>query len=375
MKSRKITLPAEEARDFVAKSFSDGYPSDHIDALIEAGHAFLEVAAELGDDGSYDVSVAAPTGVMVGWFLDEWTASKIALPGGEPASDLHLTLAYLGEASAMTLDDQRKLIGIVSEVANRNPVLTGTLNSFGRFTSAGDTEPLWVGVDLPGLAKVQKDLVEALKASGLPVSEVHDFSPHITVAYVDSDTPTPAVIVDPYDIRVCDLTVAIAGARHSLDLVDEQLMPDVESYIGAAYRPDLTKAIGEEAEDRFTLGPWYVPDQVDAHGDFTDAKQLQKALWGYVKNASREIKLQHNREVRAGEWVEAMTWPFAVEVPLTKADGTTMMYKYPPNTPFLGVQWEPWAWELVKAGKLRGYSIGGTGNLIEVDLEVDKASR
>jgi hypothetical protein len=217
--------------------------------------------------------------------------------------------------------------------------------------------------------------VEALKASGLPVSEVHDFSPHITVAYVDSDTPTPAVIVDPYDIRVCDLTVAIAGARHSLDLVDEQLMPDVESYIGAAYRPDLTKAIGEEAEDRFTLGPWYVPDQVDAHGDFTDAKQLQKALWGYVKNASREIKLQHNREVRAGEWVEAMTWPFAVEVPLTKADGTTMMYKYPPNTPFLGVQWEPWAWELVKAGKLRGYSIGGTGNLIEVDLEVDKASR
>jgi hypothetical protein len=34
----------------------------------------------------------------------------------------------------------------------------------------------------------------------------------------------------------------------------------------------------------------------------------------------------------------------------------------------MGVQWEPWAWELVKKGKLTGYSIGGKAERMLVDL-------
>ena len=36
------------------------------------------------------------------------------------------------------------------------------------------------------------------------------------------------------------------------------------------------------------------------------------------------------------------------------------------GTVFMGVQWEPWAWELVKKGKLTGYSIGGKAERILV---------
>jgi hypothetical protein len=36
---------------------------------------------------------------------------------------------------------------------------------------------------------------------------------------------------------------------------------------------------------------------------------------------------------------------------------------------FLGVKWKPWAWELVKGGKIRGYSIGGRAERLFVDLE------
>jgi len=137
---------------------------------------------------------------------------------------------------------------------------------------------------------------------------------------------------------------------------------------------DLAKSYGQiesvykSDEKRFTLGPWYIPDRADAHGEWTDPEELQKALWNYVKSGDRRIRLQHNKNVVAGEWVETMTWPYPVTVPITKADGSMGEHTYPTGTVFMGVQWEPWAWEMVKAGKLTGYSIGGKAERILVDL-------
>jgi hypothetical protein len=121
-------------------------------------------------------------------------------------------------------------------------------------------------------------------------------------------------------------------------------------------------------ERRFTLGPWYVPDSEDAHGEWTDADELQAGLWNYVRKGDRRIRLQHNTEIVAGEWLEALTWPYDVEVPLTKSNGMTESVKFPAGTVFMGVQWESWAWELVKAGQIRGFSMGGRGDRVMVDL-------
>ena len=44
---------------------------------------------------------------------------------------------------------------------------------------------------------------------------------------------------------------------------------------------------------------------------------------------------------------------------------------YPPNTTFLGVIWNEEAWEMVKAGQLRGYSIGGFSDRVLADLPVN----
>jgi len=128
---------------------------------------------------------------------------------------------------------------------------------------------------------------------------------------------------------------------------------------------DVIKQVDER---RFTLGPMYIPDRLDAHGEWTDANELQQAVWDYVKSGDRRIRLQHNKDVVAGEWVEVMTFPYPLTVPMTKADGSAEQVTYPPNTVFLGVQWDDWAWEMVKAGKLRGYSIGGKASRLEADI-------
>jgi hypothetical protein len=41
---------------------------------------------------------------------------------------------------------------------------------------------------------------------------------------------------------------------------------------------------------------------------------------------------------------------------------------YPPNTVFLGVVWNEDAWEMIKDGQLRGYSIGGYSDRVLADL-------
>jgi hypothetical protein len=148
---------------------------------------------------------------------------------------------------------------------------------------------------------------------------------------------------------------------------DANLMQKSEEVI-----TEIPNQIKKNAELRYTLGPWYVPNRADAHGEWTDPEELQKALWGYVENGDRDIRLQHNVEIVAGKWVEALTWPHEVEVPMMKADtGEITKQQFPAGTVFLGVQWEPWAWDLVKKGEIRGYSIGGTGAGVEVDLPTE----
>jgi len=128
----------------------------------------------------------------------------------------------------------------------------------------------------------------------------------------------------------------------------------------------ITKAINEE--ERYTFSPWYVPDSLDAHGEWSDRQEVQQAFWKYLNQDDRDIRLQHNTDIVAGQWVEGATWPYEVTVPVKHPEGDTE-YTFPAGTPFLGIIWEPWAWELIKQGEIRGLSIGGTANRFAADLE------
>lgn len=380
--NRKTTLPIEAAKELAKSITDDIFMEGFMEGLKQAeesGWDAVTIEAMPTPDGGYDVTVSEPAGIIVGWFLSPYEAETLAIPGGEPASDLHITLGYFGDASAMSADQQRTLIGVTSEVAQRHTEFEGVLQGVGRFSNGQETDPFWVGANIPGLTALRDDLISSLTTAGINTTGfgADSFVPHITVAYLQADEATPPVTVRGVHAYVRDLTVAIGGTRHKVSLapapLDGETSPLQEL---SAYVPDLvTKSKATIEEDRYSMGPWYVPNSVDAHGDFTDPQELQKALWGYVDSGDREIRLQHNRDIVAGRWVEAMTWPFEVEVPLTKADGTITKYKYPAGTPFMGVKWEPWSWALVKAGELRGFSIGGTGDLIEVDFDEEMAKQ
>jgi hypothetical protein len=82
--------------------------------------------------------------------------------------------------------------------------------------------------------------------------------------------------------------------------------------------------------------------------------------------------LQHNKDIVAGEWLEAMSFPVPVTIGMSK-DATSKQVSYPAGTVFLGVQWKPWAWEMVKAGKIQGFSIGGAAARIDMGMTEELA--
>ena len=174
--------------------------------------------------------------------------------------------------------------------------------------------------------------------------------------HVDTKGQNPSVVEQI-------IKAVVAKFDTALGLTPE---PAIVSPFGKSF--DRGEVIKADTAKRFTLAPMYVPNQLDAHGEWTDPDELQKAAWEYVKSGNRDIRLQHNTEIVAGEWLEIMTMPYEVTFPMFKADGTSEDVTYPANTVFMGVQWRPWAWELVKSQKIRGLSIGGTAARIEADI-------
>jgi len=181
----------------------------------------------------------------------------------------------------------------------------------------------------------------------------------------DSVVPMTEEASTKWDIIVKEVA-AIRAEGYGLDFPFEA--PDVEIIEPTTKMANfnVSKAVEER---QFTLGPMYVPNTMDAHDEWTDDEELQQAVWKYVQSGDRRIRLQHDRDVVAGEWVEIMTLPYPTQVPMMKANGTTEPIDFPKNTVFLGVIWNDWAWDKIKKGEIRGYSIGGRAERMYVDLE------
>lgn len=154
---------------------------------------------------------AGHTGVMVALYPDAAAVRAIAGQQGvtEPAEDLHLTLAFLGDSSESHLATNKdRLVQAIAEWAARHgQPLKGAINGLGRFFHSEDdgTNAVYVAPDVPGLPEVRQSLVDWIERAGFDYSQNHGFTPHITVAYVPEDAPTPAIRLETpvsFD-RVC----------------------------------------------------------------------------------------------------------------------------------------------------------------------------
>lgn len=172
----------------------------------------LEVKADPGSvelehktsasSGHIDIKAAEQQvghGAMVALYLPAGIAAKIAHRDGTDPRDLHITLAYLGDADQLP-GHRDDLAGIVAAALNGAEPLAGKIGGIGRFPDSGDGEPVFVPVDVPGLGELRERIVGALAMSPLAESlrTEHGFTPHITLGY---DLPADLLAVPSIPIN------------------------------------------------------------------------------------------------------------------------------------------------------------------------------
>ncbi len=182
-----------DALDHVAKN-APGSSDVHVDST---GGGSQKPKKKLAP-GAVEVEKADRSkdpGVMIALRLPTNTANAIALGGenAEPPEKLHVTLAYLGRMSQVGSGGIAAATEAIAAVCGV-PILRGALAGVGRFagTESSDGKDVVIGlVDVPGLTDLRYRLVMELLARGVVLPSKHDYTPHVTLAYVAEGAPTP----------------------------------------------------------------------------------------------------------------------------------------------------------------------------------------
>lgn len=219
------------------------------------GHAFesqetaVEPSATAAADGSHH------TGAMIALMPTPDDSERLAVAGGEPVEELHLTLFFLGEGADWTEEQRSDLIRRVqARAADLGPF---TAQAFGAaHWNAGSDTPSWVwsvgddrdrDPDAPTVSSAHWEAVYALEDGDndpeLPVQH-SPWAPHVCAAYSDD----PAFLGDLEErlgpITFDRIRVAFAG-----DYTDIPLGPTE-----APMEPEETTA------DGMTTRAWSTPD-------------------------------------------------------------------------------------------------------------------
>jgi len=141
--------------------------------------------------------------VMIAFYLPKSIAKKMAvkdkhLPDGleidlSPPEEMHMTLLILPDADS--LKPKLKLVqACLEQLASEYPVMHGKLGGLGVFAPDGNqpnpemAHPIYYSFDGPELPKFHSELTSRLKNLGIPISDDHGFTPHVTIGFTKSGT-------------------------------------------------------------------------------------------------------------------------------------------------------------------------------------------
>jgi len=207
--------------------------------------------------------------------------ARLALPGGEPRDELHLTLWYLGDAADFDPETQTSIVDAVRAVAEREGTgpIVGRAFGVAHWNPTGE-EPAWVlnvgDADAPNILEITRNRFAQFDA-GMPIARQHTpWQPHVCVAYSSADLG-PQLEALLGEVTFDRVRVAFAGE-----------VTDVQLSLSAT----VAAGLGGEAV------PWH---KVHNHTGCAASKP-----WAVVKDADGSVAGCHETEAEANDQLAAL---------------------------------------------------------------------
>jgi len=179
-----------------------------------------------------------------------------------------------------------------------------------------------------------------------------------SVFILDSGSGAEVFLAKSKDGDELALSEKLADAGLDMDALAADPAGELLKYLAQTVEKQTYRVVKATAEQQYTLGVAYPVDEVDSHGDYTDAVELEKAAWDFM--ASGQV-LKAGAGTDHAEGTDLAGTP--VESYIYRGpdwiaeDGETVIAKS--GDWMLGVVWDDAAWERIKSGELTGYSIQG----------------
>ena len=164
-----------------------------------------------------------------------------------------------------------------------------------------------------------------------------------------------------------DDVMEVAG---SVDELAENPRDTVEKWAGdhePEQDPNDYRVVKADDEQRYTLGVAYPVDEVDSHGDFTDAAELEKAAWGFIANVVNKSEAGVGTDHADGTDGAAQVVESYIYRGPTWVDEDSGEVIAKTGDWLVGAVWTEEAWERIKKDELTGWSIQGLA--FRVDAE------
>jgi 2'-5' RNA ligase len=243
------------------------------------------------------------TGAMVALIPTVEDAARLALDGGEPAEELHVTLAYLGEAADLGAQGQQDVIDAVSSAANGLPQVVADAFSVNVFNPPGVASDdgkdrdtcLVLGMSGDLIDAVHSLISEALWSVPMPAQHL-PWHAHMTIAYTDDLARVAEVASRVGPVRFDRLRLAFGGQH-----VDIPLIGDVKE-LG----DDAPEAVAAAAGDNELKDYWL-------HGAGAKRWVASDHPWSALFNAlKRHVGAERAKRI-ASEWFKEKFgyWPGA----------------------------------------------------------------
>jgi len=344
-------------RNVVNSQLADG-KSEEV-SFASAWGALSRQGWEKNSDGKW-VHVAKANedaksrGVMVMLTIPSDIANKLAVDGGEPAKDLHITLAYLGKEDELPEDYFQTLEYIVDDIASDTDAISCLVREVEKFPATSNSDGkdvVYAEVESDSLLHLRHELCESLEKVGLQArNDFGGYTPHITLKYIEPGTSHNIQLPETM-ILFPSLGVSVGGMKKEFPFENTvRKLEDISTVI---------KFTSINADKRQVFGWASVANDVNGfrvvdHGnDVIKIDELEKASYNFVKN-SRKAGEMHER-IGVGTLIESMVFTREKQDILGISKGIM------PEGWWVGFEVEQAVFDKIKDGTYQAFSIGGVG--------------